>query len=120
MGIALLTFSDFFADVLTPLQSLADRWLPTRRASHIQHDAGLRYVAVRPSCNARGTASDSSIPPIASARPLRVVRVVDPYATGHGVGRVVISGRMVDVCAELDRLAALESLDNPVSSAQIH
>jgi len=33
-------------------------------------------------------------------RPLRVVRAVD---------RVVISGRMADVCAELDRLAAIEA-----------
>jgi len=42
-------------------------------------------------------------------RPLRVLRVVD---TGHAsttAGRMVISGRMADVCAELDRLAALEA-----------
>ena len=38
-------------------------------------------------------------------RPLRVVRVVEG---GRGVGRMVISGRMADVCAELDRLAAHE------------
>jgi len=34
-------------------------------------------------------------------RPLRVVRAAP--------GRLVISGRMADVCAELDRLAALEA-----------
>lgn len=42
-------------------------------------------------------------------RPLRVLRVVD---TGHAsttAGRMVISGRMADVCAELERLAALEA-----------
>lgn len=42
-------------------------------------------------------------------RPLRVLRVVD---AGHGAstaGRMVISGRMADVCAELERLAALET-----------
>ena|SRR6478672_5475215 len=42
-------------------------------------------------------------------RPLRVLRVVD---TGHAsttAGRMVISGRMADVCAELDRLAAMEA-----------
>lgn len=42
-------------------------------------------------------------------RPLRVVRVVDPQELGRGTARVVISGRMADVCAELDRLAALEA-----------
>lgn len=44
----------------------------------------------------------------ATARPLRVLRVVEkgqPPATG----RLVISGRMADVCAELDRLAAREA-----------
>lgn len=43
-----------------------------------------------------------------TSRPLRVVRVFDgPRVTPHA-GRMVISGRMADVCAELDRLAALE------------
>lgn len=36
--------------------------------------------------------------------PLRVVRVKD--ANPQMAGRMVISGRMADVCAELDRLAA--------------
>jgi hypothetical protein len=38
-------------------------------------------------------------------KPLRVVHV----AEGAGIGRLRISGRMADVCAELDRLAALEA-----------
>ena len=43
-----------------------------------------------------------------ASRPLRVVRVMEAgQAAAHG-GRMVISGRMADVCAELDRLAALE------------
>jgi len=37
----------------------------------------------------------------ASAKPLRVVRAAP--------GRMVISGRLADVCAELDRLAAVEA-----------
>ena len=40
---------------------------------------------------------------------LRVVRVVEPSAPRAMAGRMVISGRMADVCAELDRLAALEA-----------
>ncbi len=41
--------------------------------------------------------------------PLRVVHVIDGAGGGRGAsGRLVISGRMADVCAELDRLAALE------------
>ena len=31
-------------------------------------------------------------------------------AAGHGVGRLIIAGRMADVCAELDRMAASEAM----------
>jgi hypothetical protein len=44
-----------------------------------------------------------------TTRPLRVLRVVDKGQTAGGAGRMVISGRMADVCAELDRLAACEA-----------
>ena len=40
--------------------------------------------------------------------PLRVAREVDTHQHRHSAGRMVISGRMADVCAELDRLAELE------------
>ena len=42
-------------------------------------------------------------------KPLRVVRVVEAGQARASVGRMVISGRMADVCAELDRLAAREA-----------
>ena len=42
-------------------------------------------------------------------RPLRVVRVLEAGQAPASVGRMVISGRMADVCAELDRLAAREA-----------
>ena len=101
MGIALLTLADLF----TPLQSLASRWMPARRA---HRNAGLRYVAVRPACTARPAVA--TVAP--AARPLRVVRVQDGQRAGRAAsGRMVISGRMADVCAELDRLAALEAAD---------
>lgn len=35
-----------------------------------------------------------------------MVRVMEAGQTPSQVGRMVISGRMADVCAELDRLAA--------------
>jgi len=111
MGIALLTIVDLWM----PLQSLASRLLPARRPRH--HDsgnasAGLRYVAVRPSCTARphGAAAPHAAP--APSRPLRVIRVVDgPQGEKRSTNRMVISGRMADVCAELDRLAALEAME---------
>lgn len=48
-----------------------------------------------------------------AATPLRVVRVVEPSAPRTVAGRMVISGRLADVCAELDRLAAQEAGNEP-------
>jgi len=116
MGIALLAIADFWS----PLQSLAIRWMPARRSPRGDSSdaaAGLRYVAVRPACTARaaGSPTPATSPSAAAtpARPLRVVRVVDRQGTQRGcANRVVISGRMADVCAELDRLAALEAAES--------
>ena len=113
MGIALLSIVDLF----TPLQSLADRWMPARRSRHIS-SSGLRYVGVRPSCASRQSPAgrDAS----ASVLPLRVVHMVDAQHPDRHRGRVVISGRMADVCAELDRLAALEAADAAGHCAHMH
>lgn len=40
---------------------------------------------------------------------VRVLRVTESGQAPASVGRMVISGRMADVCAELDRLAAREA-----------
>jgi len=40
---------------------------------------------------------------------LRVLRVAEHGEAPNCAGRMVISGRMADVCAELDRLVALEA-----------
>ena len=42
-------------------------------------------------------------------KPLRIVRVVEDGHSAAQVGRMVISGRMADVCAELDRMSAREA-----------
>lgn len=54
-----------------------------------------------------------------AARPLRVVRVVERGQSRTDVGRMVISGRMADVCAELDRLVAREAAENSPSTRSI-
>ncbi len=118
MGIALLTF----VDLLTPLQSLASRWMPERRlrrssrAVDLRDD--LRYVAIRPARASRLAPAGAGTP--AAARPLRVVRTVDAQAQDRRAGRVVISGRMADVCAELDRLAALEAAESLRGASPLH
>lgn len=48
-------------------------------------------------------------PPCRSGSPaLRVVRLLESGQSPKAVGRMVISGRMADVCAELDRLVGPE------------
>jgi hypothetical protein len=41
--------------------------------------------------------------------PVRMIRLREAGQARASVGRMVISGRMADVCAELDRLAACEA-----------
>jgi hypothetical protein len=40
---------------------------------------------------------------------LRIARVMEAGQSSASVGRMVISGRMKDVCAELDRLVEREA-----------
>lgn len=102
MGIALSAVHGFFA----PLQGLM-AWLvaapgPSRPAAAPVFVAPHADLA-RPAAQ-KGTCARAQ-------RPLRVVRVMDKPGShaGGAAGRMVISGRMADVCAELDRLAAMEA-----------
>jgi hypothetical protein len=62
--------------------------------------------AVRSFMPAPNMQSDTTL---ARHMPLRVARVMELQQSRHHAGRMVISGRMADVCAELDRLAECES-----------
>jgi hypothetical protein len=74
------------------------------------HDL-LAWFAPRPAATvSRPAAATVRHPMLSEAKPLRVVRVLEPSASRAVAGRMVISGRMADVCAELDRLAAQEAL----------
>jgi hypothetical protein len=67
---------------------------------HSPHTASLRNG---------GEAVDVPITMHAKAMPLRVLRVVESGQPRSCTGRLVISGRMADVCAELDRLVEREA-----------
>lgn len=83
-----------------------------------------RHAAIPPqrgACTASentGEASSYSIPPdrtaapsaLVKGKPLRIIEWVES-ASGHHPSsrRMVMSGRLADICAELDRLAALEA-----------
>lgn len=105
MGITLLSIGS----LLAPLQRLMG-WM---RQALRGHDSSFQAGQAPTHCSPRAAhASWSAMPAsgrIHARRPLRVVRVVEGCPAPFGAGRMVISGRMADVCAELDRLAALEA-----------
>ena len=83
--------------LLAPLQGLF-RWFAAGMAPGSSRARPATSRARAPAC-------------AAPARPvLRVMRVLEAGQAPANVGRMVISGRMADVCAELDRLAAREAL----------
>jgi hypothetical protein len=92
-----------FGNLFAPVQALVD-WF-----AHSPAPAPVQPVRepVRPQRPAQVTRRPMSVPQ--APKPLRVVRLVEPAAPRSTAGRMVISGRMADVCAELDRLAAQES-----------
>lgn len=99
MGMAFFTFGSMFS----PLQILMGLRRRPRHAEAAQSHTLRPAVAKGPCEKAR--------------KPLRVVRVVDTGGGASSAGRMFMSGRMADVCAELDRLAALEAAAMPVRQA---
>ena len=68
------------------------------------------YKALWPANDPHMAAPITVTSPTLPAKPLRVVRVAeDGHASPSSAGRMVMSGRMADICAELDRLVASES-----------
>lgn len=97
-----------------PIQGLLRWWTATR--SSVRRPA-VRPVQAEHSCAPKfiapcATITRASGQKLSSLKPLRVVHVVESGQARSCVGRMVISGRMADVCAELDRLAASESALN--------
>lgn len=92
MAIAFFPVPQLFAGMQALLQ-----WLAAPRPAPA---AATVRAAVQPS------AARATMKPM---KPLRVVRVLEPSASRAVAGRMVISGRLADVCAELDRLVAQEA-----------
>lgn len=106
MNTALFATADFFG----PLQGLM-RWWSASRFPAVGTQLPKREVqSTAPELVAandqltRATGRNSIV-----SMPLRIVRVVETGQASASVGRMVISGSMADVCAELDRLAAREA-----------
>lgn len=125
MGIIRFSHSPFVAALLAPLHFLASGFAPAHAASKrpaVRIDTQRpqqEIVCPFPVINAadRITAALASTsaascrisPRNAVVRRLKVVRELDSAVTSACAGRMVISGRMADVCAELDRMAQREA-----------
>ena len=97
--------------LLAPIQALVALFVPAQPA--LTHPR----PAVSPSRAYRASAHSNKIHKFADARStlasfpaapvqrLKIVRQFEPGASRSCAGRLVISGRMSDVCAELERMA---------------
>ncbi|MGI9134047.1 MAG: hypothetical protein ACR2I0_08930 [Rhodoferax sp.] len=80
------------------------------RAPHTSSHLHISKAALVPLASpAPCLQKSANLPPADSFKPLRVLRIVEQGESHLSSGRLLISGRMADVCAELDRLAALQN-----------
>ncbi len=105
MSIALFAISD----LISPLAGLA-RWLlpNTQKSLLLARTSGQPGAVTQDALSQKTSANEASSPKQQQgmqSRLLRVERVLESGQSPGQVGRMVISGRMADVCAELDRLA---------------
>jgi hypothetical protein len=97
-------------DLWSPLRHLLHWLLPSHHVGHIDQTilhSKKQYAPLLVAPRARPMPASTCFKP--NIKPLRIVRVLETGQPRAAVGRMVISGRMADVCAELDRLAACEA-----------
>lgn len=107
MNIALFAQSALFQSLQRLVQGWTTGFTPARQTT--VKTAPARQLVAPISIAEYAMNSGSTAQNRTTLRPLRVVRVVEAGHDRSSVGRMVISGRMADVCAELDRLAAREA-----------
>ncbi|MCY7317429.1 MAG: hypothetical protein LH617_01645 [Ramlibacter sp.] len=117
MGITLLALHGLFAPLQQWVGWLTSAPAPQRprlrsHAVRAPQPAALRRAAGRTHPSWPPATRAATLPSCRPSGRVRVVRVVDALQAPASAGRMVISGRMADVCAELDRMVAIEA-DRP-------
>ena len=125
MGIA--NFSPHFSRLppLTalraPFHALVALFMPAQSASAIASNRTKQAMICRTagtSLRLNGSQTELSGWPITATQSsmsrLKIVREFEPGIAPSAAGRMVISGRMADVCAELDRMALGELIDRQI------
>ena len=108
--------------VLAPLHALLGLFMPLQSASAIRYQppkqgAGQKAYSASALDTAHWRLAAANSPPARlalSAKPascsrLKIIRAFEPGVSPSCAGRMVITGRMADVCAELDRMAQRET-----------
>lgn len=122
MGIAGFSRSPVLLALLSPIQALASLLQPAssaarspvfpapRRSPGVDRlPAGKQSASNFRSASAMVKKPCQTVAKAASPRRLKVVREFEAGISPSCAGRMVISGRMADVCAELDRMAQREA-----------
>ena len=115
MGIAsftpLFVRSTGLSMLLAPIQALAALFVPAQPVVAHTRPAVSPAMAYRASAYSHKMIQRADAKPVQKSLPaapvqrLKIVRQFEPGANRSYAGRLVISGRMSDVCAELDRMA---------------
>ena len=97
-----------------PMQGLLRRFAtPTRPATRAGASQTYRAAEMQAAASAEAACNPRTRVSTRTrgrrATPLRVVRVMEVGETAAQGGRMMISGRMADVCAELERMAEHEA-----------
>jgi len=118
MGIVSFSHSPLLSILLAPAQALAAWFVPATRSGRYSAPARAQRAngqLVLPFSSNAATAprettpAGKAMPKSPTPSRLRVVREFDVNVGPACAGRMVISGRMADVCAELDRMAQREA-----------
>lgn len=99
--------------LLAPVHALVAFFVPAQTASANLRDAASLPVTQRTLVPIT-TKSHQNASPARTLRRLKVLRQFESGASQSYTGRLVISGCMSDVCAELDRMARLETANRQI------
>lgn len=127
MGIVSFSHSPVLSVLLAPVHALMALFVPVHGAAGARqlaapigarctsHQFALPFVSGdtsashRPPVRLVSSRTERPSPKISHVSRLKVVREFDSNVSPTCAGRMVISGRMADVCAELERMAQREA-----------
>jgi hypothetical protein len=119
MGIVSFSHSPLLSILLAPAQALAAWFVPAQsrsgrydapaRAQRASGQLALPFSSGAATAPRETTSTGQAMPKRPTSSRLRIVREFDANVGPACAGRMVISGRMADVCAELERMAQREA-----------